>query len=127
MLDARDFRHIEEYVSAMEGSWLSFLHGLNQSLRIILYYPDFYNFEPNTRQKLLPLRDCTLHSSKYCHHVDIEQGRYKGAASIRNDPVVNENSGVAWFHGCDGVLEYFDAFFVRPIVTDRAKIVCFGT
>lgn len=70
---------------------------------------DLNNFQPHRLLLLLPL------ARKYSKHRDVEEGQDEGAAGIGQDPVVDQDLGVAWFYGGDGVTQELATLGVGPV------------
>ena len=53
--------------------------------------------------------------------LDIGEGREEGTAGVGQDPVVDQDRGIARVHGRDGVTEELATFGVGPVEADELK------
>ena len=59
--------------------------------------------------------------------MEVRPAALDGTARGGDDVFLDEEVGVAWFHGRSGVAEDGDEVVVGPVVRDVAEEVCAGT
>ena len=88
---------------------------LNQALGFLTDSAKPDNLQTHRFQQLLPLCVRPFHAGK---RLDIEEGRDEGTAGIGQDPVVDQDRGIARVYGSDGVTEELVTFCVGPVEAD---------
>lgn len=84
--------------------------------------PDFHKLQPNTLQQRPPLLLTPFHSAQN-HHVQIQSRLLRWYIPFRQNKISYHDSGLLWVHCTDGILQYFTALIVRPVMEDSVKVI----
>lgn len=82
--------------------------------------------QPNRLEESAPLCLGAFKRANLDHHHDADTCSRKIAVPIGDNLIVDDESGIAWFHGGDDILENLPGLFVVPVVEDPVHVVCAG-
>ena len=102
-------------------------YDLNSAVQAALRIPELDNLQTCRGDQLVEPLLSHVTRGMSCHHLPIKPAQRNGTSGGQENAFVEDQLGVAWFHGRGGVAEDSDGEAVGPVVQDAVHKIRAGT